>query len=80
MILNRFIGRKFINTILGEIESVFSAYLSELKLSELITDFRNVEVFQNENDPTIVEVSAEYAPVLPVKYILVTFRIRGTLG
>lgn len=80
VILNRFIGRKFINTILGEIESVFSAYLSELKLSELITDFRNVEVFQNENDPTIVEVSAEYAPVLPVKYILVTFRIRGTLG
>lgn len=80
VILNRFIGRKFINTILGEVESVFSAYLSELKLSELITDFRNVEVIQNENDPTIVEVSAEYAPVLPVKYILVTFRIRGTLG
>jgi len=78
IVMNRFVGRPFINTILGEVETVFSAFLQELQRAGIIFDYKNIEVRENENDRTIVEISAGYRPVLGVKYVFVTYRIQGS--
>jgi hypothetical protein len=78
LVMNTFVGRPFINTILGAIETKFSAFLQELQRAGIIFSYDSIEVRENENDRTIIELSAGYVPVLGVKHIFVTYRIQGS--
>lgn len=73
----KFIARPFINSILGEIETVFSAMLNFLQRSGIIVAYRDLEVRQAEDDPTVILVSVGYIPVLPINYIFVTFNLQS---
>lgn len=79
-VLKRFIARPYINSILGEIETVFTGFMNFMQQSNIITAFRNVKVEEHPSDPTIVLVTVEYSPVLPIKYIFVTFQIQGRIN
>lgn len=76
--LKRFIGMKNLQGRLGDIEQSLSALLRSLIERELIIAFRSVQAVPDSADPTIIRVSAEYSPVLPINWIVVTFTLRAT--
>lgn len=77
--LASFIGSKYLPSRLPEIEGTLTSYLGSLVQGQLIQAFTAVKAVQNTSDPTTVDVSAYYAPVLPLLYILITFNLRSSV-
>jgi len=76
--LDRFIGVKFLPTILQQIEGRMTFMFKGLSSAEIITTFTGIRATTTA-DPTVVEVEAFYQPVFPLLYIVVTFNLRSTL-
>jgi len=76
--LDRFIGVKFLPTILQQIEGRMTFMFKGLSAAEIITTFTGIRA-STTTDPTVVEVEAFYQPVFPLLYIVVTFNLRSTL-
>ena len=75
--LDRFIGTKFLISRAQDVESTLTALLNSLVESTIIKSFRNVTAEPDPNEPTALRVSAEYAPILPLNYIVITFTLRA---
>jgi len=78
-ILMPFIGSKFLPSRKNEIERTLKSYLSALVKAQIITAFTDVTATPDENDPTTLQVTASYSPVLPLLWIVVTFNLRARL-
>jgi hypothetical protein len=79
-VLAGFIGIKFLPGILSQIEGRISKMLQSLVTAQIITAFTGVKANVSADDPTVAEVQAAYSPVFPLKYIVVTFSLRSSLG
>lgn len=77
--LQRFVGVKFLRTVLSDIETTLANTLKMLVQAEIINDYKGVTAEVDENDPTIARVEAFYQPVFPLLWIVVTFNLRSRL-
>lgn len=73
--LDRFIGLKFITSRAQDVEIALTGLLNGLVEQQIIAGFRGVRAEPDPDDPTMLRVSAFYAPVFPLKYIAVTYTI-----
>jgi hypothetical protein len=74
-----YIGLKFLTARTSEITTTVKSYLSALLKAQIITGFTGVSAIPDPVDPTTVQVTATYSPVLPLLWIVVTFNLRTRL-
>lgn len=77
--LERFIGIKNLPGVLSEITGQMTITMKTLKQEEIITAYMGISA-STTADPTTIEATAAYSPVFPLKYILVTYNLRSSLG
>jgi len=77
--LDRFIGRKFLAGVTGEIEGQLSNTLKKLVDAQIIAAFTGVSAQVSPDDPTACEVEAAYQPVFSLLYVIVSFSLRSSL-
>lgn len=78
--LDTFIGRKFLASVLGDVEDAVGAVLSSFVTSELIAEYQQISAVQDQNDPTILRVSFAYLPIFPLNWIEVTLQLQSRLN
>ena len=78
-VLARFIGNKNLPKLQSQIKDTVGSYFKSLKQSEIIVNFTGVNVTQNAQDPSTVDVVAYYSPVFPLNWIVVTLNLRSSL-
>jgi len=76
-ILDPYIGNKFLNEKITEIEQTLGSYLSALKRAQIIQDFSGIKATIDPSDATVINVVAYYAPILPLLWILITYNLRS---
>jgi hypothetical protein len=77
--LEPYIGKKFLQQRLQEIEETLGSYLASLQAANIITGYTGVKAESDPADPTIVRVQAYYSPVFPLLWIVVTFNLRSSV-
>jgi hypothetical protein len=77
--LNRYIGVKNLPKMRPQIRDTVKSYFSSLQRNEIIVDSTGVNVQQNPNEPSTVDVEAYYSPVFPLNWIMVTLNLRQSL-
>jgi hypothetical protein len=75
-VLDQFIGKKFIRTLLDDVRSTLGAMLRAAQDATIIVDFKGVSAEQDATQPDFIRATAFYIPVLSVNWIEVTFNIR----
>jgi hypothetical protein len=78
-VLDRFIGTKFQDQRITDVEQALNEYLKQERQAEIIGQFSPASAERDENDPTTLLVTATYTPIFPLLYIVVTFRLRSAL-
>jgi hypothetical protein len=73
--LTQFIGVKYLNTVLGDIERVVRTTMRGLVQAEIVASFTGVKATPDATDPTAVQVELAFIPILPLDFIVVTFTI-----
>jgi hypothetical protein len=77
--LDRFIGSKNLPKMQSQVRDSVGSYFKSLKQKELIVDFTGINVTQNQQDPSTLDVEAYYSPVFPLNWIVVTLNLRQSL-
>lgn len=77
--LDPFIGIKLLPGVLNQIEGTVSKVFGDLIDEQIIIGYRGVKASVSPDDPTIIVLSASYAPVFPVLYIDFRLGLRATL-
>jgi len=77
--LDRYIGVKNLPKMRSQVSDSVGAYFKSLKKRELIVDFTGINVSQNVQDPSTLDVEAYYSPVFPLDWIVVTLNLRQSL-
>lgn len=77
--LDPFIGIKLLPGVLNQIEGIVAKVFGDLIDEQIIIGYRGVKAFVSADDPTIIELTASYAPVFPVLYIDFKLGLRATL-
>jgi len=77
--LDKFIGVKFLPTVIQDVETSVDGVMNQMINQEIITAFTGTAALQDENDPTILRVETFYSPVLPLNWIVVTLNLRVKL-
>lgn len=79
--LRQFRGRKSLSGLESEIETAVASIM-EAKSSpgrQIVADFNGISAVVNPNDPREGEVSVNYAPVFPFKWLRVTLNVQTTI-
>lgn len=71
---SEYIGSKILLATPQIVRSYAERILEGLTSQEVITEFRNVRAWQDEVDPTQVNVTAEVRPVYPFNYAFIQFK------
>jgi hypothetical protein len=75
-----YIGRKNINGLTNDVRRSVVAYFTAMKFLNLIGNFDPaISVSVDKNDPTVINVAAQYVPVFGVNWIMVTHTLRSSL-
>jgi len=77
--LDKFIGVKFLPTIIQDVETNVDNLMNQMINQEIITAFTGTSATQDSQDPTILRVEAYYSPVFPLNWIVVTLNLRVKL-
>jgi hypothetical protein len=77
--MERFIGTKFLPGVTGQIETQLSNTLKLLKAGQIIAAYTGVGANVADDDPTVAEAQAAYAPVFPLLFIVITFNLRANV-
>lgn len=75
--LSRFIGQKFLPGLLSEIEKQLSSTLNQAIEDQIIISKGGVSARISPENPTVAEVQASFAAVLPLLYITITFNLKS---
>jgi hypothetical protein len=76
-LLDPYIGRKFLNSVLTDMNSDLVSYFKGKVDAELVQTYSNITVTRDDNDPRIARVKAAYVPVGELTYIMVDLTIRS---
>jgi len=79
IVLENFIGIKFLPGIMSQIEGRLSMMLKAMVAAQIITAYAGVKASVSADDPTVAEVEAWYSPVFPLLYIVLTFHVRSSM-
>jgi hypothetical protein len=77
--LDRYIGVKNLPKMQSQVKDSVGSYFKSLKQKEIIIDFTGVNVKQNDQDPSTLDVEAYYSPVFPLNWIVVSLNLRQSL-
>jgi hypothetical protein len=77
--LRQYIGRKDSRKLLPDIVDTVASTMGALMEAEIISAYTGIEAVLDDNDPTIVRVTAYYRPIFGVNWIVVTFNLRTSL-
>ena len=77
--LDKFVGIKFLPSILSQVEGTLSMTMKEFVRKEIISAYTGIKANVSPDDPTVAEVEAYYQPVFPLLYLVVTFNMRASL-
>ena len=77
--LDKFIGVKFLPTVVQDVETTVDNIMNHMINQEIITAFTGTAAQQDENDPTILRVETFYSPVFPLNWIVVSLNLRVKL-
>jgi hypothetical protein len=78
-VLEQFVGIKFLPGILSQIEGRLAMMLKSLVAAQIISAYTGVKANVSVNDPSTCEISAYYAPIFSLLYILAQFHLRSSL-
>jgi len=79
MILDSFVGTKFLPSRTNEVEVTMTGLFKSLIQAEIIAAFTGVAAAVDADDPTILRFEAFYQPVFPLLYLVLTFNIRARI-
>lgn len=77
-VLGRFVGVKYLPSILTQVEGRVSMMLKAMVMARIITAYTGVKANISPDNPTMAEIEAFYSPVFPLLYLLVTFHLRSS--
>lgn len=75
--LDPFIGKKNLPGLTGDIETTLKQFFASLISQQLIAGVQGISAVVNSADPSTVDVTAYYSPVLPLNWIVVTLNLRS---
>lgn len=79
-VLDAFVGTKFLNSRVSEVEVSMTSLFKTLIQQEIIGAFTGIEAAVDPDDPTILRAQAYYQPIFPLLYIIITFNLRARLN
>jgi hypothetical protein len=79
LILDSFVGTKFLSNRTNEVEVSMTALLKQLIQAEIIGAFNGVTAEVDPDDPTILRFEAFYQPIFPLLYLVLTFNLRARI-
>ena len=79
VLLESFIGIKFLPGILSQVEGRLALLLGALVKQQIIAAYTGIRANVASDDPTVAEVEAYYQPVFPLLYLILTFHLRASL-
>jgi hypothetical protein len=79
MILDSFVGTKFLPSRTNEVEVTMTGLFKSLIQAEIIAAFTGVSATVDTDDPTILRFDAYYQPIFPLLYLVLTFNIRARI-
>lgn len=77
--LLQFVGRKFLPTLISDVQATCNSLLRGLVSDELIEAYTQPVVTADASDPTVLHVTVSFKPIFTLKYIDVKFAIDTTL-
>jgi hypothetical protein len=77
--LQQFIGRKLVDSLVTDIQTVCNSRLSSLVNNVIISGYQNLSVVEDPNDPTQVDVTVTFKPIFSLLYASVTFVVQTSL-
>jgi hypothetical protein len=78
--LDQFIGMKFIQGILSQVEGRLARMLQGLVRQQIIAIYTGLKATVDPDDQTTANVEAFYQPVFPLLYIVLSFHLRSNLA
>jgi hypothetical protein len=79
VILDSFIGSKFLPQRVNEVEVTMTSLFKALVQAEIVGAFTGIAAEVDSEDPTILRFEAYYQPVFPLLYIVLTFNLRARI-
>lgn len=79
IILDSFIGSKFLPQRVNEVEVSMTSLFKALVQAEIVGAFTGIAAEVDAEDPTILRFEAYYQPVFPLLYIVLTFNLRARI-
>ncbi len=79
-VLDAFIGTKFLNSRVSEVEVAMTSLFKTLIQQEIVGAFTGISAAVDEDDQTILRAEAFYQPIFPLLYIILTFNLRARLN
>jgi len=79
LILDSFVGTKFLLSRTNEVTVSMTALLKGLIEAQIIGAYTGVNAIVDPNDPTTLDFTAYYQPIFPLLYLVLTFNLRASL-
>ncbi|MGA2611469.1 MAG: hypothetical protein ABSH01_28820, partial [Terriglobia bacterium] len=77
--LKQFIGRKLVDGLTTDISVVCYSRLNSLINNQIISGYKALNVVEDPDDPTTVDVTVTFKPMFSLLYISVTFTVTTSL-
>lgn len=79
IILDSFVGTKFLASRTNEVEVTMTALFNQLVQAEIIAAYTGIAAEVSPDDPTVLLFSAFYQPIFPLLYLVLTFNVRARI-
>ena len=77
-LLDAFIGTKFLATRTNEVTVTLTGLFKSLIQAEIVASFTGISAAVDATDVSTMQVTAYYAPIFPLLFVLVTFNVRSS--
>lgn len=79
IILDSFVGTKFLASRTNEVEVTMTALFNQLVQAEIVAAYTGIAAEVSPDDPTVLLFSAFYQPIFPLLYLVLTFNVRARI-
>lgn len=79
IVLDSFVGTKFLASRTNEVEVTMTALFNQLVQAEIVSAYTGIAAEVDPEDPTILRFQAYYQPIFPLLYLVLTFNIRARI-
>lgn len=77
-VLDRFIGIKYLPTVLGQVEGRVSQMFRAYVRAQIVASYTGISATPDPDDPVSALVRGAYRPIFPLLYLLVEYALRST--